>query len=62
MRNKLAVKICGKNSQTAIDAAIAGGVDYLGFVFFCKNFLILFHDQKAQTKQLAFKQRGLHNF
>ena len=34
MRNKLAVKICGMNSQTAIDAAIAGGVDYLGFVFF----------------------------
>ena len=34
MRNKLAVKICGMNSQTAIDAAIASGVDYLGFVFF----------------------------
>ena len=34
MRNKLAVKICGMNSQTAIDTAIASGVDYLGFVFF----------------------------
>ena len=34
MRNKLAVKICGLNSQTAIDTAIASGVDYLGFVFF----------------------------
>ena len=34
MRNKLAVKICGMNSQTAVDAAIASGVDYLGFVFF----------------------------
>ena len=34
MRNKVAVKICGMNSQTAIDAAIASGVDYLGFVFF----------------------------
>lgn len=34
MRSKLTVKICGMNSQTAIDAAIASGVDYLGFVFF----------------------------
>ena len=34
MRNKLTVKICGLNSQTAIDTAIANGVDYLGFVFF----------------------------
>ena len=34
MRNKLTVKICGLNSQTAIDTAIASGVDYLGFVFF----------------------------
>ena len=33
MRNKLAVKICGLNSQTAIDTAIASGVDYLGVVF-----------------------------
>ena len=34
MRSKLTVKICGMNSQTAVDAAIASGVDYLGFVFF----------------------------
>ena len=34
MRSKLTVKICGLNSQTAVDAAIASGVDYLGFVFF----------------------------
>ena len=34
MRSKLTVKICGMNSQTAIDTAIASGVDYLGFVFF----------------------------
>ena len=34
MLSKLTVKICGMNSQTAVDAAIASGVDYLGFVFF----------------------------
>ena len=34
MRSKLTVKICGMNSQTAVDAAIASGGDYLGFVFF----------------------------
>ena len=34
MRSKLTVKICGMNSQTAVNAAIASGVDYLGFVFF----------------------------
>ena len=34
MRNNLAVKICGINSQSAIDTALSNGVDYLGFVFF----------------------------
>ena len=34
MRSKLTVKICGMNSQKAVDASIASGVDYLGFVFF----------------------------
>ena len=34
MRSKFTVKICGMNSQTALDAGIASGVDYLGFVFF----------------------------
>ena len=34
MRNNLAVKICGINSQSVIDTALSNGVDYLGFVFF----------------------------
>ena len=34
MRNNLAVKICGINSQSTIDTALSNGVDYLGFVFF----------------------------
>ncbi len=28
------VKICGLNSPAAVDAAVAGGADWLGFVFF----------------------------
>jgi len=31
------VKICGINSAEAIDAAVAAGADYLGFVFFARS-------------------------
>ncbi len=30
----VAVKICGLNDAEGVDAAVAGGADYLGFVFF----------------------------
>jgi phosphoribosylanthranilate isomerase len=33
----VAVKICGLTDQVAVDAAIEGGADYLGFVFFSKS-------------------------
>jgi phosphoribosylanthranilate isomerase len=31
---KLSVKICGCNSREAVTAAVAGGADYVGFVFY----------------------------
>ena len=31
---RLSVKICGCNSRTAVAAAVAGGADYVGFVFY----------------------------
>ena len=33
----VAVKICGLSDQESVDAAIEGGADYLGFVFFEKS-------------------------
>ncbi len=32
-----AVKICGITDEEALDAALAGGADYVGFVFFAKS-------------------------
>jgi phosphoribosylanthranilate isomerase len=32
-----AVKICGMTDETSLDAALAGGVDYIGLVFFPKS-------------------------
>ena len=31
------VKICGLNTPAAVDAAVQGGADYLGFIFFPKS-------------------------
>ncbi len=33
----VAIKICGLNDAAAVDAAVAGGADYLGFVIFPKS-------------------------
>ena len=37
MRSKLSLNICGMNSESAVDAAIASVVDYLCFVFFPRS-------------------------
>ena len=33
----IGVKICGLNQRSAVEAAVAGGADYLGFVFFPRS-------------------------
>ena len=33
----IGVKICGLNQKSAVEAAVAGGADYLGFVFFPRS-------------------------
>ena len=77
MRNNLAVKICGINSQSAIDTALSNGVDYIGLVFFppSPRYLTpimvvlsipisyyLFVANKNITKWLVDENKPLYNF
>lgn len=49
------VKICGLRDEAALDAALAGGADYVGFVFFARSPRNIL-PQAART--LADKARG----
>jgi len=48
-------KICGLNDAAAVDAAVAGGADYLGFVIFPKSPR---HVSPAQAGALAARKGG----
>jgi phosphoribosylanthranilate isomerase len=48
-------KICGITTFEALDAAIAGGADYVGFVFFAKSSR---HLEIVRAKELAEHARG----
>jgi phosphoribosylanthranilate isomerase len=48
-------KICGITTPEALDAAIAGGADYIGLVFFAKSPR---HLDIGRAKQLAERARG----
>jgi phosphoribosylanthranilate isomerase len=50
---KLAVKICGCNSRAAVAAAIAGGADYVGLVFYPPSPRALSADEAAPLAQLV---------
>lgn len=47
------IKICGLNDAAAVDAAVAGGADYLGFVIFPKSPR---HVSPAKAGQLAARK------
>jgi phosphoribosylanthranilate isomerase len=49
------VKICGLKSETALEAALAGGADYVGLVFFAESPRNV---SPALAKALADKARG----
>jgi phosphoribosylanthranilate isomerase len=49
------VKICGLKSETALEAALAGGADYVGLVFFAESPRNV---SPAAAKALADKARG----
>jgi phosphoribosylanthranilate isomerase len=49
------VKICGVRSEAALEAAIAGGADYVGLVFFAESPRNV---SPAEAKALADKARG----
>lgn len=51
----IAAKICGITTPDALDAAIAGGADYIGFVFFEKSPR---HIEIERAKVLAAAARG----
>ena len=50
---KVSVKICGCNSREAVAAAIAGGADYIGFVFYPPSPRSVSAEEAAQLAQLA---------
>ena len=47
------IKICGLNSIAAVDAAVAAGADYLGFIHFPKSPR---HVSLAQMRELAARK------
>ena len=49
------VKICGLRSEPALDAALAGGADYIGFVFYQRSPRNI---EPAAARALADKARG----
>jgi phosphoribosylanthranilate isomerase len=49
------VKICGLRSEPALDAALAGGADYIGFVFYPRSPRNI---PPAAARALAAKARG----
>jgi phosphoribosylanthranilate isomerase len=49
------VKICGLRSEAALDAALAGGADYVGFVFYARSPRNI---APAEARPLAGKARG----
>jgi phosphoribosylanthranilate isomerase len=49
------VKICGLRSEPALDAALAGGADYIGFVFYPRSPRNI---EPAAARALAAKARG----
>jgi phosphoribosylanthranilate isomerase len=49
------VKICGLRSEPALDAALAGGADYVGFVFYPRSPRNI---EPAAARALADKARG----
>jgi phosphoribosylanthranilate isomerase len=49
------VKICGLRSEAALDAALAGGADYVGFVFYAKSPRNI---SPEQARLLAARARG----
>ena len=49
------VKICGLRSEPALDAALAGGADYIGFVFYPRSPRNI---APAAARALAAKARG----
>lgn len=49
------VKICGLRSEPALDAALAGGADYIGFVFYPRSPRNI---ELAAARALADKARG----
>ncbi|MFT3733313.1 MAG: phosphoribosylanthranilate isomerase [Hyphomicrobium sp.] len=51
----IGAKICGITTPEALDAAINGGADYVGFVFFSKSPR---HIGIARAKELADRARG----
>ncbi|WP_414461671.1 phosphoribosylanthranilate isomerase [Hyphomicrobium sp. DY-1] len=51
----ISAKICGISTSEALDAAIAGGADYVGFVFFEKSPR---HLEIDRAKELAALARG----
>jgi phosphoribosylanthranilate isomerase len=49
------VKICGLRTQGALDAALAGGADYVGFVFYARSPRNI---APAEARLLAARARG----
>jgi phosphoribosylanthranilate isomerase len=49
------VKICGLRSEAALDAALAGGADYVGFVFYDRSPRNI---SPAAARELADRARG----
>jgi phosphoribosylanthranilate isomerase len=49
---KVSVKICGCNSREAVAAAVAGGADYVGFVFYPPSPRAVGAEEAAQLAQL----------
>jgi phosphoribosylanthranilate isomerase len=50
---RLSVKICGCNSRAAVAAAVAGGADYVGLVFYPPSPRAVRTDEAAQLSQLV---------
>lgn len=50
---RLSVKICGCNSRDAVSAAVAGGADYVGFVFYPPSPRSVSVEEAAQLASLV---------